>query len=109
MNILTLHNNCYVILTTYMLDSDLEPSYNLLKNLVLLPWILKLIGDMINDSTPLLMLHFGTELRYEKTDTHIKRLHYQMHFYVKSLRDFIPIQYSSVSVNNHTYIITGIS
>ena len=31
MNILTLYNYCYVILTTYMLDSDLEPSYNLSK------------------------------------------------------------------------------
>ena len=36
-----------------MLDSALEPSYNLSKNL-LLPWILKLILDMVNDSTPLL-------------------------------------------------------
>ena len=27
-NILTLFNNCCVILTTYMLDSALEPSYN---------------------------------------------------------------------------------
>ena len=49
MNILTLYNNCYVILTTYMLDSALEPSYNLSKNLLLLSWILKLIVDMIND------------------------------------------------------------
>ena len=53
MNIITLYNNCYVILTTYMLDSALEPSYNLLKNVLLLLWILKLIVDMINDSTPL--------------------------------------------------------
>ena len=37
-----------------MLDSALEPSYNLEKNLLLLPWILKLIVDMVNDSTPLL-------------------------------------------------------
>jgi len=36
-----------------MLDSALEPSYNLSKNLLLLPWILKLIVDMVNDSTPL--------------------------------------------------------
>ena len=35
-----------------MLDSALELSYNLLKNLLLLPRILKLIGDMVNDSTP---------------------------------------------------------
>ena len=53
MNILTLYNNCYIILTTYMLDSTLEPSYNLSKNLLLLSWILKLIVDMLNDSTPL--------------------------------------------------------
>jgi len=51
MNILTLYNICYVILTTYMLDSSLEPSYNLSINLLLLPWILKLIVDMVNDST----------------------------------------------------------
>ena len=37
----------------YMLDSDQE-SYNLSKNLLLLPRILKLIKDMVNDSTPLL-------------------------------------------------------
>ena len=42
-----------IILTSYMLDSALEPSYNLSKNLLLLPWILKLIVDMVNDSTPL--------------------------------------------------------
>ena len=51
MNILTLYNNCYVILTTYMLDSALELSYNLSKNLLLLLWLLKLI--VVNDSTPL--------------------------------------------------------
>ena len=33
MNIKTQYNDCYVILTTYMLDSALEPSYNLSKNL----------------------------------------------------------------------------
>ena len=54
MSTLTLYINCYVILTTYyMLHSALEPSYDLLKNLLLLPWILKLILDMVNDSTPL--------------------------------------------------------
>ena len=37
-----------------MLDSDQEPSYNLSKNLLLLPRILKLIEDMVDDSTPLL-------------------------------------------------------
>jgi hypothetical protein len=36
-----------------MLDSDQELSYNLSKNLVLLPRILKLIEDMVDDSTPL--------------------------------------------------------
>ena len=34
MNILTLYNNRYVILTTYMLDSALEPSYNLSKSFI---------------------------------------------------------------------------
>ena len=38
----------------YMLDSDQEPSYNLSKNLLLLPRILKLIKDMVDDSTPLI-------------------------------------------------------
>ena len=43
-----------------MLDSDQEPSYNLSKNLLLLPRILKLIKDMVDDSTPLLngLCHF---------------------------------------------------
>ena len=36
-----------------MLDSSLEPLYNLSKNLLLLNLILKLIGYMVNDSTPL--------------------------------------------------------
>ena len=54
MNVSTLYTNCYEILTTYMLYSAIEPSYNLSKNLLLLPWILKLIVDMVNDSTPLL-------------------------------------------------------
>ena len=36
-----------------MLDSDQEPSYNLSKNLLLLPRILKLIKDIVDDSTPL--------------------------------------------------------
>ena len=39
-----------------MLDSDQEPSYNLSKNLLLLPRILKLIKDMVDDSTPLIIL-----------------------------------------------------
>ena len=54
MNILTLNNIRCVILKTYMLDSDLEPSYNLSKNLLLLPWILNLIVDMVDDSSPLI-------------------------------------------------------
>ena len=45
-----------------MLDSVLEPSYNLSKNLLLLPWILKLIVDMVNDSTPLV----NVKLHYKK-------------------------------------------
>ena len=49
--------NCYVILTTYMLDSALEPSYDLSKNLILLPWILKLV----NDST---LLNRGCVIKY---------------------------------------------
>jgi len=58
MNILTQYYICYVILAMYMLDSDQEPSYNLSKNLLLLPRILKLIEDMLDDSTPLLMAAF---------------------------------------------------
>ena len=38
----------YEIVTTYMLDSAQEPSYNCRRI-----WILKLIEDMVNDSTPL--------------------------------------------------------
>ena len=34
-----------------MLDSDQEPSYNLSKIFLLLPRILKLLEDMIDDST----------------------------------------------------------
>ena len=49
MSILPLYNKCYVILTTYMLNSALEPSYNLSKNLTKI-----LIVDMVNDSHPLL-------------------------------------------------------
>ena len=67
MNILTLYNNCYVILTTYMLDSALEPLYNLSKNLLLLPWILKSMVDMVNDSTPPTKSFFfvGDEQKHE--------------------------------------------
>ena len=38
----------------FMLDSDQEPSYNLSKNLLLLPRTLKLIEDIVDDSTVLL-------------------------------------------------------
>ena len=41
MNTVTLYNNFYIILTTCMLDSALEPFYNLSKTLLLLQWILK--------------------------------------------------------------------
>ena len=41
----------------YMLDSDQELSYNLSKNLLLLPRILKFIEDMVDDSTPLIIGH----------------------------------------------------
>ena len=41
-----------------MFDSDKEPSYNLSKNLLLLPRILKLMKDMLNDSTPLYILYY---------------------------------------------------
>ena len=55
MNILTLYYIFYVFLAMYMLDSDQEPSYNLSKHLLLLPRILKLIEDMVNDSIPLII------------------------------------------------------
>ena len=42
-----------------MLDSDQEPSYNLSKNLLFLPRILKLIVDMVDDSTLLLNFILG--------------------------------------------------
>ena len=38
----------------YMLESDQEPSSNLMKNLLLLLRILKMIVDMVDDSTPLI-------------------------------------------------------
>ena len=52
-----------------MLDSDQEPSYNLSKNLLLLPRILKLMKDMVDDSTPLqnwqiIALHKYTQYIY---------------------------------------------
>ena len=37
-----------------MLESDQEPSSNLMKNLLLLLRILKMIVDMVDDSTPLI-------------------------------------------------------
>ena len=42
-----------------MLDAALEPSYNLSKNLLLLPWILKWIEDMVNDLTPLSLVNLN--------------------------------------------------
>ena len=51
-NILTLYYIRYAILVIYMLDSGQEPSYNLSTNLLLLPRILKLMKDMVDDSTP---------------------------------------------------------
>jgi len=59
MNILTLYYICYVVLDVYVLDSVKEPSYNLSKNLLLLPRILKLMKDMVDDSTPLYRLYQG--------------------------------------------------
>ena len=50
---------CYIILAMYMLYSDQELSYNLSKNLLLLPRILKLIEDVVDDSTPLFRDHGG--------------------------------------------------
>ena len=43
----------------YMLNSDQEPSYNLSKNILFLPRILKLIEDVVDDSTPLLKGYFN--------------------------------------------------
>ena len=59
MNILTLYYICYVISAMHMLDSDQEPSYNLSKNLLSLPRILKLIEDMGDDSTPLIFIELN--------------------------------------------------
>ena len=38
-----------------MLDLTLDPTYNLSKNRLLLLWILQMIVDMVNDSTPLII------------------------------------------------------
>ena len=57
MNILTLYYISYVILAMYILDPDQEQSYNLSKNILLLPRILKLIVDLVDDSTPLMYVH----------------------------------------------------
>jgi hypothetical protein len=51
-----------------MLDSDQEPSYNLSKNLLLLPRILKFIEDMVDDSTPLI---YAICEMHKREDTHI--------------------------------------
>ena len=67
MSILTLYYIYYVILAIYMLDSDHEPSYNLSKNLLLLPRILKLMKDMVDDSTPLFITFFAKfDIDYER-------------------------------------------
>ena len=55
-----IHKNCKFeknLNTVFYLnniDSALEPIYNWSKNLLLLPWILKLIVDIVNDSTSLI-------------------------------------------------------
>ena len=48
-----------------MLDSDQEPSHNLSKNLLLLPRILMLIEDIVDDSTPLLNTHTSNNLIFK--------------------------------------------
>ena len=63
MNILTLYYICYSILAIYMLDSGQEPSYNLSKNLLLMPRILKLMKDMVDDSTPLICMYVNLGLQ----------------------------------------------
>ena len=45
-----------------MVDSAIELIYNLSKKLLLLPLILKLIVDMVNDSTPLLYNNFESKM-----------------------------------------------
>ena len=55
-----------------MLDSDQEPSYNLSKNLLLLPRILKLIKDMVDDSTPLI-IHRSQQTKDLKKRSRIKK------------------------------------
>ena len=54
-----------------MLISALEPSYNLSKNILLLQWILKLIVDMLNDSTPLMSAknEYKIKLKVKSKDT----------------------------------------
>ena len=42
-----------------MLDSAIEPSYYLSKNVLLLPWILKLIVDMVNNSKEIKLLYIN--------------------------------------------------
>ena len=69
MNILTLYYICYVILAMYMLDSDQEPSYILSKNLLLLPRILKLIEDIVDDSTSLYSFQQTHSLRVFHRDS----------------------------------------
>ena len=55
MNILTLYIIFVYYLAMYnMLDSDQESPFNLSKNVLLLPRMLKLIEDMVDDSAPIL-------------------------------------------------------
>ena len=61
-----------------MLDSDQEPSYNLSKNLLLLPRILKLMKDMVNDSTPLLTIQLVSN---ELQTRHVHSLQQWIHGY----------------------------
>ena len=63
-----------------MLYSALEPSCNLLENFSLLPlilWIRKLIVDMVNDSTPLILMKntffLAVELRTMRKKTFIMK------------------------------------
>ena len=52
-----------------MLDSALEPSYDSSKNLLLMPWILKLMVDMVDDSTSLIKPNYEFSLTFDFSDT----------------------------------------
>ena len=68
MNILTLYYIC-ICKCIHMLELDQEPSYNLPKKFLSLPRILKLIEDMVNDSTPLNTLWVSW---FYETDCHLE-------------------------------------